>query len=178
MKVVFSTLWGRYKKIANRGLRLKDKTEAHLTTKLALETALEVERKSYLAFLATYGSFRDRCYFTNKVNADIFVVLTFGITDNTFIYYSMKSAPKSEKIADTITKLLDDDTKFLIGGVETRMLKPMEQRYGLVSFLLPSIPGIIIAFPFALYDGIESSLSHVSRSLANSIILSLKEFAV
>lgn len=175
MKIVLTSLWGHPKKLTNRGLRVKDKVEAYLTTKLALETSIYLEKLGHLAFLATYGSFRDRCYFANRIKADGFIVFTSGFEPNPIIYFSEKSADKSRELAFLLKEGLESEASAVLGPVSVSQLNRLEKRYGLVSFLAPFIPALIISVPIFHYEIIDKNIDELSKDLARLISMSDKK---
>jgi len=173
MKIVVSSYWGRPSKLTSRGLRTFDgRVESYLTAQLAIKTSIFIELLGALSFPAYAGSFRNNCYFANKIKADLFLLYTFGKEEYTKLLYSEKCST-GKVITEYI--LLDANTDFvnLLGGLRAEEIKRREPRYGMVSYLSPQIPGIIVVFPMERYFLIKKYLDLVSSRFAIYFVKSL-----
>lgn len=134
MKLMFTTLWGRTRKLAGRGLKLPNgEYEAHILTRIAYYVAERVEKEGHIGIVATYGSFKDRCEFANKIGADLFFVLTMGIENGTFVGYDYRN-PDGNVMAGHLAYYLGSifDIRYYI-----EELGGKDNRYGMISFLDP-----------------------------------------
>jgi hypothetical protein len=175
MKLVFSSYWGRPTKIASRGLRAPDgRTEAYLMSQLVVKTSMFVEKIGFLAFPVYAGSFRNNCYFANKIHSDLYSIFTFGTQPNLIIQYGEK-CDKSEELARKVIGKIDTDFAVLSGGVNLEKLKRKEKRYGMISFLSPTIPSAIFVFPFDRYYLIKKYLDFFASRIAYYLSSSLIE---
>lgn len=143
MKVVLTTLWGRPKKLAGRGLTTPMGKEAHILSKIALDTAINLEKTGNLAFFLGHGSFRERGFFANKINANLYVVLTLNKYGGGMIGYDIRSKEKSKPFSVRLSYYLKENFGI---DYEVEELKGKNNRYGMISFVYPQkVLGMVIA---------------------------------
>jgi len=130
MKVCLTTLWGFPRKLTVRGLRVNDNVEAYITTKIALDLAIYLEKKGHLAFIQTYGSFKNKCVFVNDIRANVFIVLTM----DKYGFGSISALEKSEPSKYFASHFAYELSVVLPWKYTYNVLYPKQQRYGLLSF--------------------------------------------
>ncbi|MEM2153918.1 MAG: hypothetical protein QXY76_03320 [Nitrososphaeria archaeon] len=155
MKIVFSTMWGKPKKLTLRGLYFPDngenklykRTEAYLSTYIAYQTALRLEAengvgKGDLVYILVSGSNRDKNRFANKIKAHLYLFLTFNKMGGASIGFDARSK-YAERYAREFALNYFGETPYRIEALKSKE----DKRYGLISFLDPNtVIGLVLAF--------------------------------